>query len=155
MSSGQPETPAETQSIVGAVAGRVTRRLGGRVVSGERADAGVVGVDRVEEVLAPGVGARHADQVLDVDGGQHRPAGLEALAAVGLDPDAAAVAHDQASDAPVTEHLAAVRLDHRHERSGELARSAARERPAAALAPEDDRVGERPGAGGLPTGWPV
>jgi len=55
----------------------------------------------------------------------------------GFDPDT-----NTATYAPVAQHLSAALLDHLHQHARELARPAARERPAPALAPEHDRVRE-------------
>ena len=72
-----------------------------------------------------------------------------ALAVVGLDAGAAPVLEHEARHLPVAEHRRAVVLEEARERLGQRAGAAARDRPAAPLAAEDDRVRVDPRAGGV------
>ena len=132
-----------------AVVCRVARGLGRRVVRGEGGHALVVGVDRVQEVLPPGVERRHRDEVLDVDGREHRLAGQVHVAVLGLDAGAPPRVEHQAGDPAVAQHLSSPPLDHLDQRPDQFTGAALRDRPAAPLSSEHDRVGERAGAGGV------
>ena len=126
-----------------AVGGRVAGRLGGGVVGGEGSDRrrrrcrSRSGSPRAT-ACAGAIATRCLTWMVDSTArspGTALPLGHHA--------DAATVLEDQAHDPPVTQDLAPTRLDDLDERSGQLARAAAWDRPAAALTPEDDRVGER------------
>jgi hypothetical protein len=84
--------------------------------------------------------------MLDVDRGDHRGAGEVALAVLGLDTRAAIAVEHEARDGLVAHNAATVVLKAAHQSIGELTGAAARQRPAAPLAPEHDRVGHMPRA---------
>ena len=138
--------PRRHRGQLAAVAERIPRRLGRRVVRRERRDPRVVGIDAVEEVLAPCLGRRHLHQILDVDRRQRGPLREVALAVGRLHPDAAAILEHEPDHDLSAQHLPAALLDHLHQRSRQLARAPARDRPTPALASEHDRVGKRAGA---------
>src|SRR5215216_1773191 len=87
--------------------------------------------------------------MLDVDRRNHPAAPDEALAVLSLDADAAPTVEHQARDEPVAEHGAAVIRDEANQGFRELTGPSTGNRPAATLAPEHDRVGERTRAGGV------
>ena len=76
-----------------------------------------------------------------MNGRQHRAARHEALAVVGLDAGAAAVLDHEPRHLPVAEDGRSPLLEEARERLGERPGPATRDRPAAPLPAEDDRVG--------------
>ena len=118
----------------------------GRQVAGHAGHPDVVGVDAVDELLAPCFSRRHLHEVLDVNRREHGAPGHVALAVVCLDAGAAPVLEHQAGHLPVAEHRRAVVLEEARERVRQRAGSSVRDRPAAPLPAEDDRVGVDPGA---------
>ena len=109
--------------------------------------ADVERLDAVAEVVGPGVGRRHVEQVLDVDRRDDGLAREEALAGLGLDARAAAaLEHQPRRPAGRSRTVPPWSSMKPHERVGQRARAAARQRPRAPLAAVDDRRRELAGA---------
>ena len=130
--------------IVAAVA-LEGHRLAGRVVLHEQRRPALPGLDAFDEIVGPGLARRHVDQMLDVDGREHRLVGAVGRAVGAFDADAFAVLDDQALHHLVGQRDAAVILDQPHQDFGQHARAALGDAPAPALPAPRQRIGVPPG----------